>query len=778
MRPESEPRVDDAASGLRVRAAVERVNWWGRLRRLPWLTVALALALLAKLQVCQQSREERDCRRTAKEASNAVAVLVCQAEYARERDPQVGAILADALRLNGDWQGATAMANELLAGPARADALWVLGRVAVAHRRFGDGQRLLQEATSLYEKKQEWGKAAQCSFVLGGALKSYGKHSEALLNMEKSLRYARLAGDQELEGLATGVAARVLSAVGLHQTAIELAKRATDLIPTGKNAYWPQIETGNALQEAGSFHRARVAFERAMGLATSQPNVVLSLHLELADVSTETGDLDLASEHLADAAQLDPSERLKAERFALEGRLWAKRGNLEKGASLLEQARSLVSAEDLDELHDIEESLAEYALARGKLQDAELWARKALVRIDRILGYKPPPLFGVAAVGLHRKSHEILFAALAKSDDGAGALRALHHWRAQMLFTHLTPGAQKSDLEILARQVSELQAANDVLEASASRVRSGLVDRMAQPPLLALVVAGGDLWRLTIQKNHIELKKLGIFEQLSSALLDRFRTHPTDRDLARRVGQIVIPTALAEHSSEPLRVFLDDALTALPVEAMRTVDGPPLIALRPIVRILLPLDDSCSSSSGSTRKAAVIADPFGDLPEANAEAKQLGTHLGLVPQVGASASVAAVKAATSVDFLHLAVHGDTDEVGGLIRLHDGTLRATELVALRTAPRRVVLATCSAAVADSGYYSIATAYLAAGSEQVLATLRPVTDNGAAQLLAELYRNGVPANLPLALAKVQADLADSHNPDWPYFVVVGHPTCTQP
>jgi len=776
MRPESEPRAADGASGLRAAAAVERVPWWARLRRVPWIHLALALALLAKLQVCQHSRDERDCRRTAKEASNAVAVLVCRAEYERERDPQVGAILAEGLRRNGDWQGATAMANELLAGPARADALWVLGRVAVAHRRFVDGQRLLQAATSLYEKKQEWGKAAQCSFVLGGALKSYGKHSEALLNMEKSLRYARLAGDQELEGFATGVAARVLSAVGLHQTAIALANQATDLIPSGKNAYWPQIEIGNALQEAGSFHRASVAFERAMGLATSQPNVVLSLHLELADVFTETGDLDLASEHLADAAHLDQSERLKAERLALEGRLWAKRGDLEKGASLLEQARSLVSAEDLDELHDIEESLAVYALARGNLQGAERWARKALVRIDRILGYKPPPLFGASAVDLHRKSHETLFTALARSDDGEGALRALHHWRAQMLFTHLTPGAQKSDLEILVRQVSELQAANDVLAASASRVRSGLMARMSQPPLLALVVAGGDLWRLTVQNSHIEIKNLGLFDQLSSALLDRFRTHPTDRDLARRVGQVVVPPAFSERSSEPLRVFLDDALTALPVEAMRTADGPALIALRPIVRILLPLDDSCSSF-GSTRNAAVIADPFGDLPAANAEAIRLGTHLGLAPQVGASASVTAVKAAANVDFLHLAVHGDADEVGGLLRLHDGTLRATELVALQKAPRRVVLATCSTAIANRGHYSMATSYLAAGSEQVLATLRPVTDSGAAQLLAELYRNGVPANLPLALAKVQADLADSHNPDWPSFVVVGHPTCTQ-
>lgn len=779
MRPESEPRVDDAASGLRVRAAVERVNWWGRLRRLPWLTVALALALLAKLQVCQQSREERDCRRTAKEASNAVAVLVCQAEYARERDPQVGAILATVLRRGGDWQGATRLANELLDTPARADALWVLGRVDYDHNRFGEARRYLEAAGALHEQQRQWVSAARDFYSLAGAQKAQGNISGALFAVTRSLRNARLASDREREGLATVMAARILTAVGHRAGALALAQRAASLVTEGHQVFWPIAEVGNAYQETGAFHRAQVAFEQALGMAleAQNANAIENFHLELTDVMTETGQLLLARQHLAEAATLDPSDRMKVERLALEGRIYAKEGHLAEATRLLEQARGRVRLEDLDEVHDIEESLAALALQQGHLEDAERWARSALVRIDRLHGYRPPPLFGALAVEMHRESYELLFSALARAGKAEAALRAIHHWRAQAVFSHLAPRASsEATLDAALREVTTLQAATEHLEASAARARSAPTGSASELPLLALIVARGELWRLVAQGGHVELTTLGPLGQLAPALLEPFRARPTERELARRVGQVLLPPALAQRSETPLRLFLDDALTALPLEAMRTPDGTPLIALRPLLRTLLPLDGTCSPAA-AVRRAAVIADPFGDLPAARAEALRLAPDLGATAQVADEASVAAVYQARDADFLHLAVHGDTDEIGGLLRLRDGALRATELVAHREAPSRVVLATCATATADRGYYSMATAYLAAGADQVIATLRPVSDQGAAQLLALLYRDGVPADLPRALAAAQAQLANTANTDWPHFVALGRPTCTE-
>ncbi len=780
MRPESEPQVADAASGLRVRAAVERVNWWGRLRRLPWIHLALALALLAKLQVCQHSRDERDCRRTAKEASNAVAVLICRAEYERERDPQVGAILADALRRNSDWQGATAMANELLAGPARADALWVLGRVALSHTRLGEAQHHLELASQLHEQQQRWAEVSKELFSLAAIHQLRGDYALALSLVERSLRSARQGHEQALEGYANMIAARILISVGHFAGAHAFAQKAIDLVTDGPQVFWPVAEMGSVYQETGAFHRAQIAFEKALGMALrmNDSNAVLSFHLELTDVMTETNQLPQARQHLAAAAAIHHSSRRTAERLALEGRIYVKEGNLAEATRLLEQARSLVNIEDLDEVHDIEESLAALALQQGHLEEAERWARSALVRIDRLHGYRPPPLFGALAVNMHRESYELLFAALARAGKAEAALRAIHHWRAQAVFSHLAPRASsEATLDAALREVTALQAATEHLEASAAKARAAPEGSASKLPLLALVVARGELWRLTVLEGAVELSSLGALEQLSAALLDPFRSRPTDRELARRAGMALLPPALARRSDLPLRLFLDDALTALPLEAVRAPDGTPLVALRPLLRTLLPLDGACATAA-PIRRAAIIADPFGDLPAARAEALRLAPALGATAQLAAEASVAAVSLARDADFLHLAVHGDTDDIGGLLRLHDGALRATDLAAHRDAPRRVVLATCATAAADHGYYSMATAYLAAGADQVLATLRPVSDQGATQLFALLYRDGVPADLPRALAAAQALLANTPNTDWPHFVALGRPTCTEP
>lgn len=780
MSPKSEPKVAEGPSELRVRAAVERTPWWARLRRLPWLNLALALALLAKLQVCQQSQEERDCRRAAKEASNAVAVLICQAEYARERDPQVGAILATVLRRSGDWQGATKLANELLDTPARADALWVLGRVARDHNRYDEAKQYIEDAAKLHLHQQQWGPAAKDYYSLASVRNLQGDFAKAIFAITQSLRYARLANDREQEGLAFVIAARILLTVGHHAGARAQAQQAVNFVTEGPQVFWPVAELGNAYQEMGAFHRAQVAFEQALGMALEvhDASAIESVHLDLTDVMTETGQLLQARQHLAAAAALDPSDRMKVERLALEGRIYAKEGNLAEATRLLEQARGLVRLEDLDEVHDIEESLAALALQQGHLEDAERWARSALVRIDRLHGYRPPPLFGALAVNMHRESYELLFAALARAGKAEAALRAIHHWRAQALFSHLAPRASsEATLEAALREVSALQAAAADLEASAARARDAPAGSASELPLLALVVARGDLWRLVAQGGRVELTNLGPLAQLAPALLEPFRARPTERELARRVGQVLLPPALAQRSQEPLRLFVDDALTALPLEAMRTSEGTPLAALRPLLRTLLPLDGTCTPAAALGR-AAVIADPFGDLPAARAEALRLAPALGATAQLAAEASVAAVYQARDADFLHLAVHGDTDEIGGLLRLHDGALRSAELVAHRQAPSRVVLATCATATADRGYYSMATAYLAAGADQVIATLRPVSDQGAAQLLALLYRSGVPADLPRALAAAQAQLATTANTDWPHFVALGRPSCTAP
>jgi CHAT domain-containing protein len=89
----------------------------------------------------------------------------------------------------------------------------------------------------------------------------------------------------------------------------------------------------------------------------------------------------------------------------------------------------------------------------------------------------------------------------------------------------------------------------------------------------------------------------------------------------------------------------------------------------------------------------------------------------------------------------------------------------------------MLSSCASAVADDGELatSLAAAFLASGSAQVIGTLRPIDDDGARELTRAFYRGGGLADPVRTLARVQAALAQTTNLDWPNFVLFGHDTC---
>jgi hypothetical protein len=99
---------------------------------------------------------------------------------------------------------------------------------------------------------------------------------------------------------------------------------------------------------------------------------------------------------------------------------------------------------------------------------------------------------------------------------------------------------------------------------------------------------------------------------------------------------------------------------------------------------------------------------------------------------------------------------------------------------RRAPSLVVLSACDAAVsADSDFElagSLASGFLGAGSQHVVATLGQITDSGAPEISTRFYRAGV-ADPARALAAVQAELAKTGNRDWPYFAVFGPDVCPE-
>ena len=77
-----------------------------------------------------ERRTGPDCRATAGAAPAAITVAVCEREYARTEEPDTGLVLAQAYLATCDLVAAHAVANGLLATPARDE----IGRASCRER--------------------------------------------------------------------------------------------------------------------------------------------------------------------------------------------------------------------------------------------------------------------------------------------------------------------------------------------------------------------------------------------------------------------------------------------------------------------------------------------------------------------------------------------------------------------------------------------------------------------------------------------------------------------
>jgi len=178
-------------------------------------------------------------------------------------------------------------------------------------------------------------------------------------------------------------------------------------------------------------------------------------------------------------------------------------------------------------------------------------------------------------------------------------------------------------------------------------------------------------------------------------------------------------------------------------------------------------------------RTVVLADARGDLPAARLEAQEIARTLRTTAALGPDATTQALFAARPDDALHVAVHADVGATGGYLDLYDQPVSALEIGARGLGPSLVVLAACDSAIADADDVELATslptAFLASGSTQVVATLRPITDPGAREIIGQFYRRDGVGDPVRALARIQAALANSSNPDWASFAVFGRDNC---
>ena len=127
---------------------------------------------------------------------------------------------------------------------------------------------------------------------------------------------------------------------------------------------------------------ARHCYERALAAVAAHPDQALpvlgDLHVGLADVLREQGELDDAAQHLQTARDLGEYTSLLENRFrwhACMGGLLRARGELDGAVAMLEQAQRLYLPGFFPDTRPIPAQIARVRIAQGRVADGWAWAR-------------------------------------------------------------------------------------------------------------------------------------------------------------------------------------------------------------------------------------------------------------------------------------------------------------------------------------------------------------------------------------------------------------------
>jgi tetratricopeptide (TPR) repeat protein len=747
--------------------------------------VAFFVAILgAKYVACLQP--EPDCSHAVRDANDGLAVVACEREYTQTRNPSIGARLANSLRRSGNLQAAAAIANGLLATPARSDAMQVLGKIAVTQNRIEDGRVSLEHARELHVAEGRPDQLAIDDQALAGIFARQKQFAEALRALDSCISESRTAKDRVVEGYCLMSAGTVLGMTGYFEGAQEEFTQSRAVLDMDRDLAALALERGGLDQRYGfgplhQNYNAQAVTEFEAAIAHAQkaqlPRVQRGAELNLVYSLAELGRTDEAAKHLERARLLDLDNQDVDERTALQARIAYRHGDLALAVSLDTSVYPKLT--DDDQKLDLCVMQGRIGLTTHDLDLAVTWATRGVELAEKMRATQSAIELRPWMLSMRRQPYEVLFTALARARRFEDALIAFDQWQGRTVLDAMARDSalQRSDLKTAAIHTETLRRLFPVLSTAPimrTPSRANILKRLATIELVALLTAEDEVWRIVARDGKIEITDVGVLAVLQPQL-DRYETTPTDTSIADALGTTLLGDAAFRETDETLFVLLDGGLSTIPIVSLRA-RGRPLIAMRPVVRPPRLSETDCTQPAKPSRHAVVIADSRGDLPAAQLEAREVAAELGVTPLVGTAATRDALFSAQKDDVLHLAVHASVDSGGGSLTMFDQPVSALEISG-HPGPSLVVISACASAAADDAELatSLATAFVAGGSPQVIATLRAVTDIGAREVTTKFYRAGGVTDPVRTLAHVQASLATTANADWPNFAVFGHDVC---